>query len=923
MGEYTWNPIVPALGLFFIFLSFTGIGQQTLVTAVGSGSKTSLVSTDLFSKLPGTALNLWEAGPATNGTSWQWGKPNFGATNSAHTPPTAWDVNLGSAYSNNAHCFLTSPQFNFNGIYHARLSLWVNYKTQANCDGFWLEYSIDDGLNWSHTGTISDPLAHNWYTTSNLGGTGQSAWTGNSGGWKEVQYDLNPLNNQLNLVKFRFVFQSDSTVCLDGASIDDFSILIPTAQEASLNAILSPKSGCDLNEEIVTVSIMNVGLSQINGGLKAKYQLNDTGLIVSENINMVIAAGGSGIYSFTTPVNLHVTNTDKNFNIKAWVSLVNDPDPRDDTASLYLISKARPLPPTFSKVLPFAYGLSANLTAIAANTVRWYSSKQGADPLYQGSTYHTFPLFNSTIFYAECIASNGCVSIRNPDTLIITHAPVMEIPFSDDFDHNTLFWTYAEPSTKWIRGIPGQGNYPDTVPTAPYLWGTNLNAEAYEKNANCALISPAFDFSNVVHGILSLKLKYHFADLNDGSYLEYSSDSGLSWSILGSLNDPMGHQWYKGLLNNQQAAWTGNSGGWQHVYYNLAQFDHFHKPVLFRLVFISDLINNDKGVFVDDFAISVPLARDAGLVKILQPLKKHTYCDDLSVKIILKNYGSDPLTYIPIKYDLNGISQGHLNWNGFLLPDSSVVVSFPSTPSPLNDYKILVYTALDEDLNYSNDSLGLRVNVEPPIQDVEVQQILEPNSSTLQGSATSVSLLIRNRGKQPVTNIPLGYSIYGTSIKVFETRTGPPLLQGETSIFTFDQPFHNDFLGYYLLCGFSLLGGDCYSSNDSSCARLEAATTTSVSQLQGSNFSLSQNFPNPSDKLSRIEYRLPSPGTFSFSLVNYQGQKMMSMTDKAAAGTHSLEISTADYPEGLYTYELSFEGKHLSKKMLIIHQEKK
>lgn len=170
----------------------------------------------------GSASTVWELGP-----------PNFGATNSAHSPPNAWDINLNAAYTNNANVALLSPFFSVSTNANAKVAFWHNYNTEAGWDGVELEYTSDGGLTWNNIGTIGDTAATNWYN-GNAQCSNQNSWQGNSLGWVYSEYrDLDTLNGQT--VQFRFVFCSDAVITTEGYSVDDFCFGRDTGMYVTVN----------------------------------------------------------------------------------------------------------------------------------------------------------------------------------------------------------------------------------------------------------------------------------------------------------------------------------------------------------------------------------------------------------------------------------------------------------------------------------------------------------------------------------------------------------------------------------------------------------------------------------------------------------------------------------------------------------------
>ena len=93
-------------------------------------------------------------------------------------------------------------------------------------------------------------------------------------------------------------------------------------------------------------------------------------------------------------------------------------------------------------------------------------------------------------------------------------------------------------------------------------------------------------------------------------YMQYSTDLGESWDILGSADDP---NWYNsfrisgdGVNNNCYncvgSQWTGTNLEMQEYSYSLAAFSSYEN-IVFRFVFHTDEYVNEEGVVIDDLVI--------------------------------------------------------------------------------------------------------------------------------------------------------------------------------------------------------------------------------------------------------------------------------------------------------------------------------
>jgi Secretion system C-terminal sorting domain len=210
------------------------------------------------------------SGAASN---WELGIPNFGQTSSSLSPPNAWDVNLNSAYTNNAHCRLYSPFFDFSSAVHPKLEFWQNRNSESGWDGFRLEYKKDNDTTWYIVGILNDPNGNNWYSDAALNSSNLPGWEGSSSGWQPCEYDLDFINLG-NVVQFRFVFTSDQSAFTDGVSIDNFTVSTIYTNDALLSSFVSPGPFCIQGSATpVEVTLKNNGSLPITS-LGIKYVLN-------------------------------------------------------------------------------------------------------------------------------------------------------------------------------------------------------------------------------------------------------------------------------------------------------------------------------------------------------------------------------------------------------------------------------------------------------------------------------------------------------------------------------------------------------------------------------------------------------------------------------------------------------------------------
>ncbi|MEI6765525.1 MAG: GEVED domain-containing protein [Bacteroidota bacterium] len=293
----------------------------------------------------------WVDTSLTAGSNWELGTPAYGTTNSAHSAPNAWDVNLNTIYGAGANCMLFSPVFDFSSTVNAKMSFWLNYYVEQGWDGTRIDYTID-GITWNVLGAMGDPNGVNWYNYASLNSSQKPGWSYQSGGWVKCEYTLTQLNNVVGPVQFRFVFTSDGSGQYDGISMDDFSIVPPYPLDAGAEAALTPDFNTCLvsGNHNVTAVIKNFGSLTMHGPVNIAYKL-DNGAPVVEAWNDSLVAGAIDTFAFSTPM----TVTAGNHTIKIYTMLSGDGLSFNDTLTV-----------NFSVLAPIALPYFNDLDSLAS-----------------------------------------------------------------------------------------------------------------------------------------------------------------------------------------------------------------------------------------------------------------------------------------------------------------------------------------------------------------------------------------------------------------------------------------------------------------------------------------------------------------------------------------------------------------------------
>ena len=168
-----------------------------------------------------------------------------------------------------------------------------------------------------------------------------------------------------------------------------------------------------------------------------------------------------------------------------------------------------------------------------------------------------------------------------------------------------LTYDEGDSSSLWKRGINTNGIL--NAGAANNVYTSNFTGK-YPNNSLSYLVSECYNFTNVATPVIKFKLGFDL-ELNwDVIYVQYSTDFGQNWNVLGT----QGPNWYNSnrteatagndCYNCPGAQWTGTAATLTEYSYPLNSLIG-QANVIFRIVFHSDAAENQLGAVVDDFVI--------------------------------------------------------------------------------------------------------------------------------------------------------------------------------------------------------------------------------------------------------------------------------------------------------------------------------
>jgi len=219
---------------------------------------------------------------------------------------------------------------------------------------------------------------------------------------------------------------------------------------------------------------------------------------------------------------------------------------------------------------------------------------------------HTLSVTSSIANDAYSDNNSGFTNFYVNDAGVIGHVN----PFTNATDE---LISYIEGTTgaQWVRGTRAGG----AMATGPNpVYTTNLSGN-YPDLTKAYLVSQCYNLSNVINPQISFLMKFDLEQNWDVVYVEYSTDFGTNWNVLGTA----GPNWYNSsrtqatagndCYNCPGAQWTGTNTTNTTYSYPLNALNT-ETNIIFRIVFHSDEAENNAGVNIDNFVINGTLSSE-------------------------------------------------------------------------------------------------------------------------------------------------------------------------------------------------------------------------------------------------------------------------------------------------------------------------
>ena len=96
-------------------------------------------------------------------------------------------------------------------------------------------------------------------------------------------------------------------------------------------------------------------------------------------------------------------------------------------------------------------------------------------------------------------------------------------------------------------------------------------------------------------------------------------------------------------------------------------------------------------------------------------------------------------------------------------------------------------------------------------------------------------------------------------------------------------------------------------------------TFNEIKVIQPAEFALQQNYPNPANPSTTIEFDLPKSSQVTLKIYNILGEEVaILVSGQLAAGSYTYEWDGSNVASGVYLYRLETEGYIETRKMILM-----
>lgn len=331
------------------------------------------------------------------------------------------------------------------------------------------------------------------------------------------------------------------------------------------------------------------------------------------------------IYCPNSPEVIAVTNAWYAVNVgESYVAYVNDV-----AASALNDGLNTSCANVYNPVFKFQNSGSATITSVTisytidggtASTVTWTGSLAPCNSVDYPLTIGTLTNGTHTLVVSSTITSDEDIT-NNTKTAIIavnTSGVGNAINTFENVTDNLITYDSTGTNIVWERGNLGAKSVlTDAVAGGTKVYATKLNGN-YPDKKESYLVSKCYNLSSIANPVIKFDMGFDLEKDWDIIYVQYSTNSGINWSNLGTGSSPT---WYNSnrtpnatdCYNCIGGQWTGLGNSTNSISGTNKERHTYSYPltalatetnVIFRIVMLSDEAENNEGAYIDDFQVT-------------------------------------------------------------------------------------------------------------------------------------------------------------------------------------------------------------------------------------------------------------------------------------------------------------------------------
>ncbi|MBL7834973.1 MAG: PKD domain-containing protein, partial [Cyclobacteriaceae bacterium] len=565
--------------------------------------------------------------------------------------------------------------------------------------------------------------------------------------------------------------------------------------------------------------------------------------------------------------------------------------------------------------------------------------------------------------------NDGCNNSK-PRTILIlvsgsTVTPNALTGYSNNFEIDNGEWVQdslkisSNPdvfsTSSWVFGIP-TGSVIKTLPdnTTTSAWWTGGNGNTYFPSEESVVNGPCFDLQMLSRPMIALDY-WSDAEANlDGAALQYSTDGGITWNIVGPLasSPNEGINWYAGQTVQSNPGrqpfgsngWTGKLPAWKNGRFNLDMIPMAERDqVRLRVAFSSNNTNDPSKTF-DGFAfdnvfigerkrnVMVEYFTNAGI-----NATTNTYFDNLYAAQFTGPLPKDSSDFFKIQYHIANPSADPINQDNPIDPAArSLFYGISQPPSAIMDGLLGNYYGTTFNGNYlliTEEQLERR-SLEDPLFDIKLDT-LTATATTIKFHAeftyknptlafsspvtVHVALVEDNVGSPAQRNV-LRKFLLGTEGVTINTPWTLNQMQSVDGDVEIDAPIGANNNNLYLVAFIQDKRFDSKVIHQAIKIKLNRKTQAVITGTDDLVFEQVKNlavYPNPATRYVNFATEAPLTRDYQYSIIDQRGITVLSGNlNRDLTIPQQVEIS--NIADGVYVVMISQNGRRLTQRKLAV-----